>query len=127
MFYGLIFTLGLGFYSFAGNTKLPELKDRDVDLAVELVEKRNAVVLDVRSKREWERGHIKAAHLIPIQILQTQIQKVDVLVKSDKNRPIVVYCRFGVRATMAKKMLINAGYTQVTNLGGYRDWPKNYK
>ncbi len=40
----------------------------------------------------------------------------------DRERDVVLYCRSGARAGRAKKKLLEAGYRQVTNLGGLDDW-----
>lgn len=48
--------------------------------------------------------------------------RMEKLTSGDKNKPIVVYCKTGTRAARAKTILLEAGYTQVTNLGGIDDW-----
>ena len=40
----------------------------------------------------------------------------------DKTKPIVVFCRAGGRAGMAKAVLADNGFTQITNLGGISAW-----
>ena len=37
----------------------------------------------------------------------------------DKEVPVVVYCATGMRSRMAKEMLLNSGFTQVHDLGGF--------
>ena len=37
-------------------------------------------------------------------------------------RPVVVHCAAGARAALAGKLLKDMGYTQVFNLGGFKDW-----
>ena len=73
------------------------------------------VVIDVRSKSEWDSGHVEGAILIP----HTEIgQKIGEYVK-DKDTPINLYCAAGSRAGSAKSVLTSMGYTHVSNLGGY--------
>ena len=39
-----------------------------------------------------------------------------------QDRPVVLHCAAGGRAALAGKLLIDMGYTQVFNLGGFKDW-----
>jgi rhodanese-related sulfurtransferase len=39
-----------------------------------------------------------------------------------KDKTLIVYCASGARATLAGKTLVDMGYTQVRNLGGFKDW-----
>jgi rhodanese-related sulfurtransferase len=40
----------------------------------------------------------------------------------DKDAKILVYCRSGNRSKTASEMLLDMGYTDVTDFGGYKDW-----
>ena len=118
-----IIIIGLSYFSFAEDTQQEGLQDNNPKMALELLQNQGAVVLDVRSQGEWNAGHVSSAHLIPIQELQTKIDKVDELVQGDKSKAIIVYCQSGRRAGMAKSILLKAGYKNVMNLGGLSDWP----
>lgn len=98
----------------------PGLRDRDVGLAKKLIAE-GAVVLDVRTPAEFATGHLPEATLIPVQELAERFAEVEQLAKGDKEKPIVVYCASGRRATSAKEMLVRAGYKNVMNAGGYSD------
>ena len=41
-----------------------------------------------------------------------------------KERPVVVYCRSGVRSRKARALLLEKGWVKVENLGGLSNWPK---
>lgn len=99
------------------------LPDRDPALAHDLVAK-GALLLDVRTKEEYDGKHLDGATNISIQELDGRMADVDKLVGGDKTKPIVVYCGSGRRAATAKEKLVAAGYTQVTNLGGIADWDR---
>lgn len=75
------------------------------------------VLIDVRSNEEWDAGHIEGA----IHIVHTEIEKEIVDNVPDKNAIIKVYCRTGRRSGLAKKALIEMGYTNVKNLGGMEE------
>lgn len=108
--------------SAAAKSSTESLPDRDPALAHRLVEEEQGVVLDVRTSVEYATGHIDGATNISHDELAERIGEVGKLTGGDKSRPIVVYCRSGKRAGMAKKVLTEAGYEQVTNLGGLSDW-----
>ena len=72
-------------------------------------------LIDVRTKEEWDSGHIEGAILIPHNEIA---EKIGEFVK-DKSRPIKLYCRSGGRAGMALNQLQSMGYENVQNLGGY--------
>ena len=75
----------------------------------------NGIIIDVRSKNEYESGHVKDCINIPHYEIG---EKINEYVK-DKNAPINLYCAAGSRASAAKSTLVSMGYTNVANLGGY--------
>ena len=83
-------------------------------------EKAKGVWIDVRSAEEFNSGHLQNAVNIP----HDQIIEGIKAVSSDKNAPINLYCRSGRRAEVALNELKKAGYTNVTNHGGYDDLVK---
>lgn len=83
-------------------------------------EKAKGVWIDVRSAEEFNAGHLQDAVNIPHDKIVARIQAVS----PDKNAPVNLYCRSGRRAEAALNELKNAGYTNVTNHGGYEDLVK---
>ena len=83
-------------------------------------EKAKGVWIDVRSAEEFNAGHLQDAVNIPHDQILARIQAVS----PDKNAPVNLYCRRGRRAEAALNELKNAGYTNVTNHGGYEDLVK---
>ena len=77
------------------------------------------IVLDVRTQKEFDAGHIKCAILVPNE---TIIDKQPKLLP-DLDAEILVYCRSGNRSAQAAKKLIAIGYTNVVDFGGIIDWP----
>ena len=82
--------------------------------------KKCAVVLDVRTRSEWEEGHISCAHRLEVQRAPAGWEK-SVLrwAGGVRTTPIVVYCRSGVRAARAVEMLQAAGFSNAANGGGF--------
>ena len=82
--------------------------------------KAKGVWIDVRSEEEFKSGHLQGAVNIPHDQIVERIKSVS----PDKNAPVNLYCRSGRRAEAALTELKKAGYTNVTNHGGYEDLVK---
>jgi NADPH-dependent 2,4-dienoyl-CoA reductase/sulfur reductase-like enzyme/rhodanese-related sulfurtransferase len=75
-----------------------------------------AIVLDVRTQAEFDRGHIPGATHIPIDELRNRLGELD------RNRWIIAYCQVGMRGYLATRVLLQSGYN-VSNLsGGYTSY-----
>ena len=79
--------------------------------------KQGALILDVRSAEEFSTGHYPSAINIPHSLIT---QKAPTLIK-DTKKTIVVYCKSGFRAEVAKQELNRLGFAQVINAGGLTD------
>lgn len=80
------------------------------------------IMIDVRTQSEWDGGHISCAKG-PLEIHKAPAgwqEQVDAWTGGNKDYAIYTYCATGVRAGRAAKVLKAAGYTNVTNGGGYR-------
>jgi len=78
----------------------------------------DVVVLDVRTKEEYDELRLANAVLLPDYEIREQAEHV----LKDKNQTILVYCRTGRRSEKASKILIELGYTKVYDIGGLTDW-----
>lgn len=95
-----------------------ELTAKEADA---FIKSENPFVLDVRTPREYQIGHLKDSSLLPVQVLQRNINKL----ASYKDKPILIYCATGNRSTVASKILIDAGFKRILNLRyGIVDWAK---
>ena len=74
-----------------------------------------ALLLDVRSPREFAGGHLTGAMNIPVDQLA---QHIDAL----PSGPIVIYCRSGMRSARAARQILAEGRTEVYDLGGMSAW-----
>jgi rhodanese-related sulfurtransferase len=87
--------------------------------AVMLINKQNAMVLDVREADELGQGSIIDSKHIALSILP---ERLDSLSK-DKDKPILVFCKMGNRSAQACKLLLKNSYTNVFGLkGGINAW-----
>ncbi|WP_109428059.1 rhodanese-like domain-containing protein [Aggregatibacter kilianii] len=80
-------------------------------------QKAKGIWIDVRSAEEFNDGHLQDSINIPHDQIVERIKAVS----PDKDAPINLYCRSGRRAEVALTELKKAGYTNVTNHGGYED------
>lgn len=84
-----------------------------------LKNEKGIIVLDVRTKEEYETGHISGAILIDVNDLQEEAESI----LTNKESSIFVYCRSGNRSITAANILVKLGYKSVYDLGGINDWP----
>ena len=80
---------------------------------------KDRIILDVRSRQEYDQGHIPGAILIP----DTEIEAKAADLLPDKDQLILVYCRSGRRSKLAAQSLADLGYTNIREFGGILDWP----
>lgn len=69
-------------------------------------------LVDVRTPQEYAEGHLTAARNIPLQELEARMGEIP------RERPVALYCRSGNRSGTAARMLHEAGYEDVYNIGG---------
>ena len=87
--------------------------------AVQLINRRDAVVIDVREPAEYAAGHITNARNIPEQQLAGRTKELE----RHKSRPIVLSCGTGGRSARAGALLQKAGFSEVFALrGGIAAW-----
>ena len=87
--------------------------------AVQLMNREEPLVLDVREDSEHQAGHIQGAIHIPVTVLEGRIGELE----GNRDQPILVYCRAGQRSAQAAAILKRQGYTQVYKLaGGIMAW-----
>ena len=77
------------------------------------------IILDVRTREEYDEGHIPGAIVISHEEIAEKAEEV----LPDKNQLILVYCRSGRRSKIAAEALVELGYTNIKEFGGIIDWP----
>jgi rhodanese-related sulfurtransferase len=97
----------------------PPYQNISAETAYQMMQETNGfVLLDVRTKEEFNEKHIAGAILVPVEEIVARAETE----LPDKNAVIFVYCRAGIRAAAASKTLADKGYTQVFNIGGIDGW-----
>ncbi len=87
--------------------------------AVMLINRQNAVVVDIRDKKEFDAGHIVDAIHIPLAKLKQRAPEL----KKFKERPLLVVCKMGQQGGDAVKTLEELGHKEVSKLsGGVTEW-----
>jgi len=90
--------------------------------ALQLINHKNAFVLDVREVSEYNGGHVLNSTLIPLGTLKARLDELE----KYRDRPMVVVCRSGSRSGTACAILAKHGYAQAYNLaGGVLAWQRN--
>jgi len=80
-------------------------------------------LIDVRTPREFNDGHIDDARNFDLSQQKVFLEQINILVK---NRPVYLYCTVGARSGYAAKILKEKGFTKVYDYsGGYYDWVGN--
>ena len=78
------------------------------------------VVLDVRTPEEYAERHIVNARLLTLDTID---EATAAEAAPDKEAPVFVYCRTGVRSAEAALKLEALGYREIYDFGGIADWP----
>lgn len=95
---GLLSLLGLG------NGKLKEAL------------RKGAIIIDVRTAAEYDRGHIPDAFNIPVDRINLSIQRL-----KDAKMPLIVCCNSGARSSTALQLLKTKGVKKVYNGGSWEN------
>lgn len=90
-----------------------------VNDATLLINRQDALVLDVRETAEWSTGHIPNARHIALGHLGKHLSEIE----KHKDKPVIVVCASGNRSGAGCRLLKQAGFQQVHNLaGGIHAW-----
>ena len=101
------------------------VKRLSYDESVDLINNTQTVIIDVREESEvYNLGVIKNAINIPRGLIEFKLSPNSpnnpILIKDDTN--ILVYCAGGYRSALAAKSLLDLGFKNVYNLGGFQEW-----
>ena len=111
---GIIIT-GMIMFSFLSRSNGIDISAEEFK---EKMEEERGVVIDVRSKMEYEEGHLTATdELIDFNAGEFH-NTVDSL---DKNKTYYLYCRSGNRSGQAARLMKSKGFENVYNVGGFDD------
>jgi rhodanese-related sulfurtransferase len=87
--------------------------------ATQLINRQDALVLDVREQAEYAQAHILNARGLPLSQLEARAGDIEKF----KDKPVIVYCATGNRSSAAAAVLTKRGFSKVVNLsGGFTAW-----
>jgi len=108
----LIITISIRGYEIQGQSKPSQTTSvQSLNQEVQTLLSKNAIVIDVRTKEEFQMAHYKDALNIPYDEIEKHVKKLEAY----KDKPIILYCRSGRRASIAKQTLEKYGFKNVLN------------
>ena len=118
--------LVMSFFAIAGIILFTELRNLSAKysnigpaLAIGVINKEDAVLIDVREMNEIKEGMINNAIHIPLSAINKRLTELD----KYKDRAVLVYCRSGNRSGSVCRTLSSRGFEKVYNLaGGIMAW-----
>ena len=104
------------FFGYLSRLGIKQISPKELD------QKKGIVLLDVRTDKEYEQGHIPGAVHIPHSEIGERIKKLK------KDKELVVFCQNGSKSIWAIKRLMGMGYKNLSNLkGGYNAWKRIHR
>ena len=86
---------------------------------VNLVNREDAVLVDIRDTKEYSAGHIAGAVSMPVSSIDARIGELE----SYKEKPVVLVCKMGQHASSVGRKLKDLGFENVRRLsGGMAEW-----
>ena len=85
---------------------------------LDIYNKQNIALIDVRTEREYRYGHIPNSKLIPLEKLHQSMSEVEKM----KEKKIIIYCRTGRRSLIATQFLRDQGFDALNMKNGIVMW-----
>lgn len=96
--------------AFAANKNVKNFSPEEASTFIR--ENRDAVILDVRTRGEFSRGHIPGAKLMPVDEISSRVGELE----KYRGKPIFVYCASGHRSASAIRVLLKNKFENIYNL-----------
>ena len=94
-------------------------KDISPAEAVQLINKEDAIILDVRESNELAQGSIRGSKHLALSVLKQRAEEL----KTHAEQPIIAYCKAGTRSSAACEILKKNNFANVMSLkGGIEGW-----
>jgi len=121
-FVGLFCLLLLGYLFLEFKDKLMGVSALSSSAAVQMINQKNTIVIDVRDKTDFDAGHVTGAINCQQQALADKLP----LLQKNKTDPVVVICNNGVQSRRCAAIIKNSGYESVYTLKeGLNAWQKD--
>ena len=102
-----------------------EIRRLDFAQSLDLIKNTESVIIDVREESEvLNQGLIKDAIHIPRGLIEFKLSPNSINNPANINvdTNLLIYCAGGYRSALAAKTLLDLGFKNVFNLGGYQEW-----
>jgi phage shock protein E len=116
-------TIALVLATTADRTPIEFTKDT-LNVVKANVAKKKAVLVDVRSQEEWNKGHLEGAIFLPVDSLRKDVDPKMLAKKLPKDKILYTFCVVGMRAKAAATKLEKYGYTVRALKPGYDELVK---
>ncbi len=111
----------VAFFSVLMLACTPDVPAVSATQAAKMFDDKQAIIIDVREKEEWDEQHIEGAIFMPLDQVESRIGEL----AQYKDSTVIMQCRSGRRSEIAGAALLEAGFTKVYNLeGGILAWDK---
>ena len=104
------------------NELIPRLSYEET---IKKIKNEDSIIIDVREESEvFNQGIIKDAIHIPRGLLEFKLHlnSPDNPFKINEDTNLLVYCAGGFRSALAAKTLLDLGFKNVFNIGGFKEW-----
>ena len=119
LYIGLAIGSGIGLLLPLFNRGASGVNNLSAPEAVMMLNRGKPLILDVRDEAEFAAGHIQGAKHIPLADLSARIKEIEKF----KDKPVLVHCQKGMRASKACAILKAQQFSQLNNLeGGLDAW-----
>ena len=102
-----------------------QIRRLDFAESLDLIKNTECVIIDVREESEvLNQGLIKDAIHIPRGLIEFKLSpnSIDNPANINADTNLLIYCAGGYRSALAAKTLLDLGFKNVFNLGGYQEW-----
>ncbi len=96
------------------------IKHISFEEAKKIIDTEHGLLIDVREEEEYCAGHAKEAFLLPLDTID---EASTAEITTDKEIPLILYCRTGSRSRQAAIKLHALGYHAIYDVGGLNGWP----
>lgn len=86
--------------------------------AIQMINKEDALVVDIRDKKDFSAGHLSNAKNIPFASLAGRMGELE----PHKSHPLILVCKTGTTVSVASKMLKEKGFNAIRMSGGMMEW-----
>jgi phage shock protein E len=114
-------TVALVGFVFGGKAAAAEYTSDPLPSVRQAVAGGAAILVDVREKDEWDRGHLRDARLLPLSLLQARVDPDQLARYLPRGTVVYCHCEAGRRTRPAADLLGRYGYDVRPLRQGYRD------